>query len=163
MSEPVAKIVELDEEACSANREDDDAIEASRTVKTFGNDLDVKARGETGQYQHVRGGLETDCDSREFLSKEKNSFSRSSLAKRSSFKFNFFPNAPEFVSVSSRAMTMTGTGVADLAVFGLKTRVLMSSNDSGVPVVELRASRQAAGESVSRCVTVALMDKAAKD
>lgn len=155
--------MELDEEACSANREDDVAIEASRTVKTFGKDLDVKARGETGQDQHARGDLELNRDSREFLSKEKKSFNRSSLAKRSSFKFNFFPNAPEFVSVSSRATTTTGTGVVDLAVFGLKTRVLMSSNDSGVLVVEVRASRHAAGESASRCVTVALMDKAAKD
>lgn len=57
MSEPVAKIVELDEEACSANREDDVAIEVSRMVKTFGNDLDVKARGETGQHQHACGNL----------------------------------------------------------------------------------------------------------
>ena len=55
----------------------------------------------------------------ESLSSEKNSVSRSSEAKRSSFKLSFLPRAAEFASVSSRAITTTGTGVAVLAVLGL--------------------------------------------
>lgn len=55
----------------------------------------------------------------EFLSSEKNSVSRSSEAKRNSFKLSFFPIAAEFVSVSSRAITTTGMGVAVFAVLGL--------------------------------------------
>lgn len=58
-------------------------------------------------------------DVRESLSSAKNSVNRSPAANRSSFKFNFFPIAPELVSVASRAMTTTGMGVAVLAVLGL--------------------------------------------
>lgn len=56
---------------------------------------------------------------REFLSREKNSVNRSSEARRNSFRLSFLPIAPELVSVSSRAITTTGTGVAVFAVFGL--------------------------------------------
>ena len=58
-------------------------------------------------------------DVHESLSSEKNSVSRSSEAKRSSFELSFFPMAVEFMTVSSRAITTTGTGVTVFAVFGL--------------------------------------------
>ena len=89
--------------------------------------------------------------------------SRSSDASRSSFKFSFFPIAPEFVSVSSLAMTTTGTGVAVLAVLGLYTSVLMSSNEAGADPEASRASFQLAGDVVSTCVmdAVGFMDSAA--
>jgi len=88
-------------------------------------------------------------DIREFLSSEKNSFKISSEASLSSFRFNFLPKAPEFVSVSSRATTTTGTTVAVFAVFGLNTSVLISSNDFGVEDVSFKVSRQVAGDVVS--------------
>lgn len=44
---------------------------------------------------------------------------KSSEANRSSLRLRCLPIAPEFVSVDSWAMTRTGVGVADLAVFGL--------------------------------------------
>lgn len=44
---------------------------------------------------------------------------RSSDANRSSFRLRSLPIAPELVSVDSCAITRTGVGVADLAVFGL--------------------------------------------
>ena len=75
------------------------------------------------------GHLKKVCKKRglqESLSSWKNSVRRSGDAKRSSFRFNFLPKAPEFVSVSSRAITTTGTGVADFAVLGLNTSVLVS-------------------------------------
>jgi hypothetical protein len=85
-------------------------------------------------------------NARESLSREKNSVNRSPEANRNSFKFNFFPNAVEFVSVSSRAMTTTGTGVAVFAVLGLNTSVLVSSKLLGVPLVACNASRHDAGD-----------------
>jgi hypothetical protein len=88
-------------------------------------------------------------DIREFLSSEKNSFKISSEASLSSFRFNFLPKAPEFVSVSSRATTTTGTTVAVFAVFGLNTSVLISSKDFGAEDVPCKVSRQVAGEVVS--------------
>ena len=102
---------------------------------------------------------------REFLSTEKNSLRRSSDASLSSLRFSFLPNALELVSVSSRAMTTTGTVVAVLAVLGLKTRVLMSSKDFGAEGEAIMASRQVAGEDVSACVMVAegVMDRPARD
>ena len=88
--------------------------------------------------------------------------SKSSEARRSSFKFNFFPIAPEFVSVSSRAITTTGTGVAVFAVFGLYTRVFMSSKGAGADPEAIRVSFHVAGEVVSAWLRVVegLMDKA---
>lgn len=46
-------------------------------------------------------------------------------------------------------MTTTGTGVAVLAVFGLYTRVLMSSKEAGADPEAIRASFHVAGEDVS--------------
>lgn len=63
---------------------------------------------------------------------------------------------PELVSVSSRAITTTGTAVAVFAVFGLYTKVLMSSNDFGADPEAVRASFHSAGELVSVWVTVAV-------
>lgn len=90
---------------------------------------------------------------------------RSSDASLSSFRFSFLPNAPELVSVSSRAITTTGTVAAVLAVLGLKTMVLMSSKDVGAEGDAFMASRQLAGEDVSAWVTVAVgvMESPAKD
>ena len=68
-------------------------------------------------YCSKKGSVE--CNVQEFLSSEKKSVSKSSEAKRSSFKLSLFPIAVEFVSVSSRAITTTGTGVAVFAVLGL--------------------------------------------
>lgn len=85
---------------------------------------------------------------REFLSREKNSVKRSSDANLSSFKFNFFPRAPELVSVPSRATTTTGMGVAAFAVLGLYTRVLMSSKDFGAVESATNSSFHVAGEFV---------------
>lgn len=65
-------------------------------------------------------------DLHESLSREKNSVRISSEASLSSLRLSFFPMAEELVSVSSRAMTTTGTVVADFAVFGLNTRVFIS-------------------------------------
>ena len=70
-------------------------------------------------------------DARESLSREKNSDSRSSEARRSSFRLSFLPSEDELVSVSSRATTTTGTGVELFAVLGLNTRTLSSSNSLG--------------------------------
>ena len=94
-------------------------------------------------------------NARESLSSEKNSVKRSPEANLSSFKFNFLPKAVELVSVSSRAMTTTGTGVADFAVFGLNTSVLVSSKLLGVPLAACNASRHAAGDVCVACDTVA--------
>lgn len=65
------------------------------------------------QFLDLRG------DVHESLSREKNSVRRSAEANLSSFKFRAFPIAPELVSVASRAITTTGTGVAVFAVLGL--------------------------------------------
>ena len=80
------------------------------------------------------------------MSNAKNSVNKSAGARRKSFKLNFLPKAVEFVSVSSRAMTTTGTGDAVLAVLGLKTSVFVSSNDFGAFSDAKSASRQAAGD-----------------
>ena len=95
-------------------------------------------------------------DSREFLSREKNSFSRSSDARRRSLRFKVLPNTPDGTSVVSRAITKTGTGVAVLAVLGLYTSVLISSKSFGALELASRASRQEAGEFVAACDTVAV-------
>jgi hypothetical protein len=50
-------------------------------------------------------------------------------------------------------MTTSGTGVADLAVLGLKMSVLMSSYDAGASAEACKASFQAAGEVASACST----------
>lgn len=89
------------------------------------------------------------------MSREKNSFSRSSEASLSSFRFSFLPKAPELVSVSSLAITTTGTTAAVFAVFGLNTSVLISSNDFGVEDVSFNVSRQVAGDVVSLWDTLA--------
>ena len=46
-------------------------------------------------------------------------------------------------------ITTTGMGVAVYAVFGLNTRVLISSKDFGVVEVAFKASRHVAGDVVS--------------
>lgn len=106
----------------------EDARDESMTVTTLGNEVVSSARGETGIW------LINEIDFNVFhvyllesLSSEKNSVKSSAGARRNSFKLSFLPNAPEFVSVSSRAITTTGTGVAVLAVLGLKTKVFTSS------------------------------------
>ena len=86
---------------------------------------------------------------------EKNSDNRSPVANRNSFRFNFFANAVEFVSVSSRATTTTGTGIADFAVFGLNTSVLVNSKLFGVLLAACNASRHDAGDVCDACETVA--------
>ena len=101
---------------------------------------------------------------REFLSRVKNSDNRSSEARRSSLRLSFFPNAPDAVSVSSRAITTTGTGIALFAVLGLKTMVLISSKDFGDEVSADNASLQDAGEFVAawETVTAGLIERAAR-
>ena len=93
---------------------------------------------------------------REFLSRAKNSDNRSSEARRSSLRLSFLPNAPEAVSVSSRAITTTGTGVAFFAVLGLKTMVLINWKDFGEDVSADNASFQDAGEFVALWETAAV-------
>ncbi len=83
---------------------------------------------------------------REFLSRAKNSVRRSSEASLSSLWPRAFPMADELVSVSSRATTTTGTGVAVFAVFGLYTRVLISWKSLGDAGLAARASLHAWGE-----------------
>ena len=88
---------------------------------------------------------------RESLSNAKNTVYKSAEARRNSFKFNFFPSAAELISVSSRAITITttGTGVADSAVLGLNTSVLVNSNESDALLeadAVAMASRHNAGE-----------------
>ena len=90
-------------------------------------------------------------DLRESLSREKNSDSRSSEAKRSSFRLSFLPSKDELVSVSSRATTTTGTGVALFAVLGLNTRTLSNSNSFGVLGTVCSASFHAAGDVAEAC------------
>ena len=121
MSVPNRKIVSLEEFAWMANTADEDAIDGSTTVTTFGNVNSVRESGDTTSKTKKTEPKpqEVVAHAQEFLSSAKNSLSRSSDASRSSFKFSAFPMAPEFVSVSSRAMTTTGMVVAVLAVFGL--------------------------------------------
>ena len=90
----------------------------------------------------------------ESLSSAKNSFRRSSEASRKSLSLSSLLRATEFISVSSRATTTTGTGVAFLAVLGLKTRVFVSSKVWGADgfAVE-RLDRHFAGESETACDT----------
>lgn len=83
-----------------------------------------------------------------------------------SFRSSFFAKAPELVSVSSRAMTITGSDVA-IAFFAalvLKTSILISSKDFGDCGFAVKAARQEAGESVSLCTTdsVGLIERAAR-
>lgn len=87
-------------------------------------------------------------DSREFLSREKNSVKTSSEANLNSFKFNFLANAFDGVSVFSLAIRTKGTVVAFLAVLGLNTRVFIKSKDWGVEASGVRACLQASGEFV---------------
>lgn len=160
-------MVSLEDWAWTANIEADDVIDVSTTVKTFEKLSFVNASGDTsiGFGQQMISYPIQGADIREFLSRAKNSFSKSSDASLSSFKFSFLPNAPELVSVSSRAITTTGTGVAVFAVFGLNTSVLISSKDFGASEVALRASRQVAGEVVSLCATLpdGVIERLAKD
>ena len=97
-----------------------------------------------------------ECIVHEFLSSEKKSLSKSSEAKRSSFKLSFFPIAVEFVSVSSRAITTTGTGATVFAVLGLKINVLIVSKDFGADPEAIRTSFHVAAELVSACKMVAV-------
>jgi hypothetical protein len=90
-------------------------------------------------------------DSHESLSREKNSDNRSSEARRSSFKLSFLPNEDELVSVSSRATTTTGIGVALFAVLGLNTRTLSNSNSFGVLGTFRSASFHAVGDVAEAC------------
>lgn len=101
---------------------------------------------------------------RSSLSREKNSDSRSSEARRSSFRLSFLPSKDELVSVSSRVTTTTGTGVAVFAVLGLNTRTLSSSNSFGVPGAACNASFHAAADVADACLTVpeGVIDRAAR-
>jgi len=104
-------------------------------------------------------------NARESLSREKNSDSRSPEARRSSFRLSFLPSEDELVSVSSRATTTTGTGVALFAVLGLNTRTLSSSNSLGALVeAACSASFHAAGDVAGACSTVSegAIDRAAR-
>lgn len=111
----------------------------------------------------MEGVFSTNCQlvegqkdgSREFLSSAKNSFSRSSDARRRSFRFRTLPSAPEGTSDVSRVIKNTGTGVAVFAVLGLYTSVLVSSKGFGADELASRASRQVFGEFVGACETVA--------
>lgn len=47
ISDPERKRVELEESACTAKTEEEDAIDESTTVKTFANVSLFKVRGET--------------------------------------------------------------------------------------------------------------------
>jgi len=141
-----------------AKMDEEEAIEESRTVTTLENTDSVMERGDTAKkiIFLMTSKVDQKNNIREFLSNEKNSVSKSSEANRSSFKLSFFPMAPELVSVSLRAITTTGTAVAVFAVFGLYTKVLMSSNDFGADPEAVRASFHSAGELVSAWVTVAV-------
>jgi len=101
---------------------------------------------------------------RESLSREKNSDSSSSEARRSSFRLSFFPSEDELVSVASRATTTTGTGVALFAVLGLNTSTLSSSNSFGALGVACSASLHAAGDVAGACSTTweGVIERAAK-
>lgn len=117
---PDKKTVALDDSAWIANVDEEDAIDESITVTTFENVWVVNESTDTDRpcksawlHSTIRDNIQ------EFLSSAKKSESRSSDANLSSFKLSFFPSADELVSVSSRAMTTTGTGVADFAVLGL--------------------------------------------
>lgn len=89
----------------------------------------------------------------ESLSSAKISFNRSAFARRISFSFSSFANTDALASVSSRVMTTTGTVVADLAVLGLKTRVLRSSNSFGAPDAFDNAVRHSVGDVCGPCDT----------
>ena len=158
MSFPDKNRVEFEEHAWMANVAEEDAMEASITVTTLEKVSLFNAKRDTAidGYQALPRTPNRSGNAREFLSSPKNSVRRSSEAKRSSLRLSFFPRAEELVSVSSRAMTTTGTGVAVFAVFGLYTRVLINSNDSGTELVASKASRQDAGELVSAWDTVAV-------
>ena len=119
---PDKNAVELEESAWRANMSDDNTMEASITVTTLENVSLLNAKRETA----IDGAGDIEAhrseNPREFLSSPKNSVRRSSEARRSSLILVFFlPRAEELVSVSSRAMTTTGSVVAILAVslFGL--------------------------------------------
>ena len=68
------------------------------------------------------------------------------------------------VSVVSRAMTTTGTGVAPFAVLGLNTRTLSSSNSFEPRSAVCSASFHSVGDDVDACSTVSegVMDRAAR-
>ena len=83
-----------------------------------------------------------------------------------SFRSSFLAKDAELVSVSSRAMTTTGSdvAVAFLAALVLKTSILTSSKDFGDSGCAVKATRQEAGESVSLCSTdsAGLIERAAR-
>src|ERR1700679_1351926 len=101
---------------------------------------------------------------RESLSREKNSDSRPSEARRSSFRLSFLPSKDELVSVLSRAITTTGTGVALFGVLGLNTRTLSNSNSFGVLGTLCSASLHVAGDVAEACWTVSegVIERAAR-
>ena len=100
----------------------------------------------------------------ESLSREKNSDSRSSEARRRSFRLRCLASEEELVSVVSRATTTTGTEVAPFAVLGLNTRNLSSSNSFGAPGAVCSAPFHSAGDDADACSTVleGVMDRAAR-
>lgn len=158
MSFPCKKMVESEAEACTAKVSVEETSDASNTVCIFVKASRVRVRGETTKIAvGISVGALNESQneySRASLSTPKKEVRRSSGARRRSLRLSFFARAAELVSVSSLAITTTGTGDEFFAVLGLKTRVLMSLNEYGRKLSDaVSASFQAAGDEVALCLT----------